>query len=110
MSNSTIHTGITFSCCPSVSVETLFTVANGYSGASKAAALVLLSAWNSNDFSLPIAELSLLDGDNFWHAINVINLRYHGKSPQSVIAGGDKKFHALYREWNHLETQRKKAT
>ncbi|MCO1336212.1 hypothetical protein MO867_17925 [Microbulbifer sp. OS29] len=94
---------------PAHSVETLLKVANGYSGASKAAALVLLSAWNSSDFAVPVAELALLDGDNYQHAINVMNLRYHGKEPQSVIANGDKKFHALYREWNHLEIQRKEA-
>ncbi|QFT53519.1 hypothetical protein [Microbulbifer sp. THAF38] len=91
------------------SVETLLKVANGNSGASKVAALVLLSAWNSNDFSLPVAELSLLDGDNYQHALNVMNLRYHGREPQNVIADGDKKLNALYREWNHLEIQRKEA-
>ncbi|WP_444901383.1 hypothetical protein ACJJIG_17725 [Microbulbifer sp. SSSA007] len=49
---------------PKQSVETLLTVANGYSDASAIAAQVLLSAWNSNDFAVPIAELALLDGDN----------------------------------------------
>ncbi|WP_444956768.1 DUF7673 family protein [Microbulbifer sp. ZKSA002] len=94
---------------PAHSVETLLTVANGNSGASKVAALVLLSAWNSYDFSVPVADLALLDGDNFQHAINVMNLRYHGRSPENVIADGEKKFHTLYRDWNHLETQRKEA-
>lgn len=91
------------------SVETLLTVANGYSGASAIAAQVLLSAWNSNDFTVPVAELSLLDGDNYQHALNVITLRYMGKEPQSVIAHGEKKFRTLQVEWSHLETQRKGA-
>ncbi|WP_444903801.1 hypothetical protein ACJJIU_00110 [Microbulbifer sp. CnH-101-E] len=94
---------------PTQSVETLLRVANGYSGASEIAAQVLLSAWNSSDFAVPVASLSLLDGDNYQHALNVMNLRYHGRAPQSVIADGEKKFHALYREWNHLEIQRKEA-
>ncbi|WP_444931536.1 hypothetical protein ACJJIF_07100 [Microbulbifer sp. SSSA002] len=94
---------------PAHSVETLLRVANGYSGASEIAAQVLLSAWNSSDFAVPVAELSLLDGDNYQHAINVINLRYQGKSPQSVITNGEKKFHTLYRYWSYLEIQRKEA-
>ncbi|MFA0812662.1 DUF7673 family protein [Microbulbifer epialgicus] len=94
---------------PKQSVETLLTVANGYSGASAIAAQVLLSAWNSNDFTIPVAELALLDGDNYQHALNVITLRYMGKEPQSVIAQGEKKFRTLCIEWSHLETQRKSA-
>ncbi|USD19989.1 hypothetical protein MJO52_12960 [Microbulbifer variabilis] len=94
---------------PTLSVETLLRVANGYSGASAIAAQVLLSAWNSNDFTVPVAELSLLDGENYQHALNVMTLRYQGKEPQNVIAQGDKKFHTLCVEWSHLETQRKGA-
>ncbi|WP_444886503.1 DUF7673 family protein [Microbulbifer sp. JMSA008] len=94
---------------PTQSVETLLTVANGYSGASAIAAQVLLSAWNSNDFTVPVAELSLLDGENYQHALNVMTLRYQGKEPQSVIAQGEKKFRTLCVEWSHLETQRKGA-
>ncbi|WP_444901318.1 hypothetical protein ACJJIG_17240 [Microbulbifer sp. SSSA007] len=94
---------------PKQSVETLLTVANGYSGASAIAAQVLLSAWNSSDFAVPIAELALLDGDNYQHALNVITLRYQGKEPHSVIAHGEQKFRALSVEWSHLETQRKGA-
>ncbi|WP_226649010.1 hypothetical protein [Microbulbifer variabilis] len=94
---------------PTQSVETLLTVANRHTGASEIAAKVLLSAWNSSDFAVPVADLALLDGDNYQHALNVINLRYHGREPQSVIANGEKRFHALWRDWNHLEIQRKKA-
>ncbi|WP_444945618.1 hypothetical protein ACJJIP_16485 [Microbulbifer sp. VTAC004] len=90
---------------PIQSVETLLTVANGYSGASAIAAQVLLSAWNSNDFTVPVAELALLDGDNDQHALNLIT----GKDPQNVIAHGEKKFRTLCVEWSHLETQRKGA-
>ncbi|WP_226649369.1 hypothetical protein [Microbulbifer variabilis] len=94
---------------PTQSIETLLTVAKGNSGASEVAAQVLLSAWNSSDFAVPVANLSLLDGDNYQHALNVMNLRYHGRAPQSVIADGDKKMNALWREWNHLAIQRKDA-
>ncbi|WP_299583039.1 hypothetical protein [uncultured Microbulbifer sp.] len=94
---------------PTQSVETLLTEANRHTGASEIAAQVLLSAWNSRDFTVPVENLSLLDGDNYQHAINVMDLRYHGRAPQSVIANGDKKFHALWRDWSHLETQRKEA-
>ncbi|WP_226649308.1 hypothetical protein [Microbulbifer variabilis] len=94
---------------PTQSIETLLTVAKGNSGASEVAAQVLLSAWNSCDFAVPVANLSLLDGDNYQHALNVMNLRYHGRAPQSVIADGDKKMNALCREWNHLAIQRKDA-
>ncbi|WP_444933637.1 DUF7673 family protein [Microbulbifer sp. JTAC008] len=94
---------------PAHSVETLLTVANRHTGASEIAAQVLLSAWNSSAFAVPVADLALLDSANYQHAINVMTLRYHCKEPQRVIPNGDKKFHALYREWNHLEIQRKEA-
>lgn len=36
----------------------------------------------------------------------VMHLRYQGTEPQSVIASGKKKFHALYRTWKYLQIQR----
>jgi len=90
-------------------VETLPTVASGYSGTSVIATQVLLSAWNSNDFTVPGAELTLLNEDNYQHIPNVISLRHQGKEPQNIIAHGEKKSRTLCVEWFHLEIQRKGA-
>ncbi|MFI2810169.1 hypothetical protein [Microbulbifer sp. JSM ZJ756] len=68
-------------------------------GASEVAALVLLSAWNSDDFSLPVAELCRLDDDNFRHAMNVIELRYYGAEPHRMVPNGNELFGELCRRW-----------
>lgn len=83
------------------SVEALLELESYQSGSSEVAALILLSAWNSYDFALPVAELGRLDGDNYRHAMRVITLRYHGHEPHTVIPHGDKRFQALYQRWAH---------
>ncbi|WP_051686936.1 hypothetical protein [Microbulbifer sp. HZ11] len=85
------------------SVEALLKIESYQSGSSEVAAQVLLSAWNSYDFTLPVAELARLDADNYRHAIRVITLRYHGHEPHTVIKNGDKRFMALHDRWVHLK-------
>lgn len=86
------------------SVETLLGLAIGDSGGATPAALVLLSAYNSQDFQVPVDELCRLDPDNYRHAINVITLRYRGIEPHEVIENGERRFVALWEEHKHLRT------
>ncbi|MEW5250589.1 DUF7673 family protein [Microbulbifer sp. 2201CG32-9] len=83
------------------SVEALMKLERLQCGGSEVAALVLLSAYNSYDFTLPVAELTRLDGDYYRHAMCVITLRYHGHEPHTVINNGDKRFRALCQRWAH---------
>jgi hypothetical protein len=84
------------------SVRALLNVANSYSGGSKPAALVLLSAYNSYEFTIPVNELCVLDPNNYQHAINVITARYHGTEPHEVIDDGAAIFDELWNNWKHL--------
>lgn len=86
------------------SVETLLGLAIGDSGGATPAALVLLSAYNSQDFQVPVDELCRLDPDNYRHAINIITLRYRGIEPHEVIEHGARRFDALWERWEHLRT------
>ncbi|MBN8431834.1 hypothetical protein JF535_13330 [Microbulbifer salipaludis] len=85
------------------SVEALLTIESYQSGSSEIAALVLLSAWNSYDFAVPVAELARLDPDNYRHALRVLTLRYSGHEPHTVIENGDARFKALHDRWAHLK-------
>lgn len=72
-------------------VETLARLVNTGSGASRAAASVLLYAWNPIH---PIRDLWTLDLNNFQAALTVIAATYQGE----VFKGGD-----LVPEWSGLE-------
>lgn len=91
------------------SVEALLTVEARCTGASEIAALVLLSAYNSFDFSVPVADLGSLDGDNYKHALNVITVRYMGFEPHTLVENGSARFEAMRRRWEHLSTNKEAA-
>ncbi|WP_346839800.1 hypothetical protein [Microbulbifer sp. SAOS-129_SWC] len=86
------------------SILALLKLERGNTGASEIAALVLLSAWNSYDFAVPVADLCRLDSDNFHHAMNTIELRYHGAEPHRLVPNGNEEFEALCQRWAHLKT------
>lgn len=75
-------------------VERLAKLVNTGSGASRAAASVLLYAWNPDH---PIRDLWTLDRDNFVAAVNVIAATYQGE----IFRGGE-----LIPEWSGLNMPR----
>lgn len=89
------------------SVEALVRVAQGYTGASRVAAQVLLSAYNGDNFHVDITELGVLDAKNLAHTLRVI----WGRSaqpclePHKVIHDGEAVFHALWDNWCRLHVQ-----
>lgn len=91
------------------SVEALLTVEARCTGSSEIAALVLLSAYNSFDFAVPVADLGSLDGENYRHALNVITLRYMGFEPHTVVENGSTRFEAMRARWAHLSTNKEAA-
>lgn len=85
------------------SVIELMKLARGDTGGSKVAALVLLSAYNSYKWSLPIVELGNLDDNYYQHAMNVIHGRlYSCHEPHQVISDGQQHFDKLWAQWQHL--------
>lgn len=83
-------------------VQNLLKIATGDTGGARASALVLLSAYNSDDFRLPIAELGCLDPQRYADAIAVIRCRVElGIEPHEVIADGGRKFEALWQTWRN---------
>ena len=90
-------------------VEALLTVEARRTGASEIAALVLLSAYNSFNFTAPVAELGSLDAANYKHALNVITLRYMGFEPHTVVENGSDRFKAMCLRWEHLNINKDAA-
>ena len=76
-------------------VTRLLEIANANTGGSAAAAYTLLSAYNSYDYALPIAELGRLDIRSMKAVQMVIGMRYHGTEPHEYIANGSKTFERL---------------
>ena len=69
------------------------------SGGAYVAAKVVLSAYNSSDYPLDIAELGALDTDLFEDALNVIRLRIqHAYEPHEFFTEGRQLFEAIAEE------------
>lgn len=82
------------------SVKALLPLALGDTGGSRIAALVLLSAYNSHAWRLPIVSLSILDNKNYAHALNVIRGRVElGTEPHELIPDGGQQFEELSDIW-----------
>lgn len=76
----------------------------------RAAAQVLLSAYNGDAFQLDITDLCNLDQENYENAITVIRGRYEiRQEPQQVLQDGSQIFRDLWRQWEGLKlTERAK--
>ena len=84
-----------------VSTEALLLVAQGNTHSSTAAALTLLSAFDSSEFFLPLRELRNLDQDNFKHAAQIIESNWDGLSPHQTLDHGEDRFIELSQQWKH---------
>jgi len=83
------------------STKALLMIAGGNTHSSTAAALTLLSAFDSDAFSLPLRELRQLDGENFKHAAKVIESTWDGLSPHQTLDQGEDLFIELSNQWKH---------
>lgn len=81
-------------------VKKLVPIAQRDTSGSRIAALVLLSAYNSYTFQVPLADLALLDEANFEAAITVIRGRAELRiEPQELIDNGQTIFENLFEQW-----------
>lgn len=81
-------------------VETLLQVAPLDCSGGRVAVQVLLAAYNSYDYKLDIAELSLLPMRQYCAALAVIRGRVElGIEPQDMVPGGLDRFEALCEIW-----------
>lgn len=77
-------------------IETLMPLAEDY----EPAAMVLLSAYNSQKFQLAVVSLNKLDQENFEAALAVIFWRWKtNRSPHQVIENGSARFIELAKFW-----------
>ena len=92
-------------------VHRLLRVVNISCGASRAAAQVLLSAYNGDSFQLSIPDLCILDPNNYQAALVVIQGRCQGiAEPHELIPNGSRIFEELCADWAgyHLQNRWKR--
>lgn len=88
------------------SVARLLHIANSGTGASQAAAGVLLAAYNIYSYTVDVGELCLLDDTNYQCAKNVLDWRVlYGIEPHRMIENGDQLFQQLSADWPHLKRE-----
>lgn len=81
-------------------VENLMAIAKQDTSGSRAAAQVLLSAYNGSEFQLDISDLCLLDFPLYACAIAVIRGRVELRiEPHEIISDGGQRFNALWDQW-----------
>lgn len=93
-------------------VETLLPVAMTDTSGGRAAAQVLLSAYNGNELHLDVTDLGNLDMRLFTAAIDVIQLRtLVNREPHDLIENGDERFLQVRERWQclHVANRHKHA-
>uniref|UniRef100_C6DZ80 DUF7673 domain-containing protein n=1 Tax=Geobacter sp. (strain M21) TaxID=443144 RepID=C6DZ80_GEOSM len=81
-------------------VVVLVGVAQQGTSGGRAAAQVLLSAYNGSEWQLDITDLNNLDRNNFEAAMTVIRGRHDTwTEPHSVIQNGSRIFDGLWKKW-----------
>lgn len=89
-------------------VHRLMPIAMADTSGSRAAAQVLLSAYNGYEFHLDVTDLALLDPRHLACALTVIKGRATlNREPHRVIPGGDEQFLRLWEQWEHLHVDRR---
>lgn len=83
-------------------VNKLIRLANSSCGSSRAAAAVLLSAYDPTNYPLEITELCLFDEEYLAAAMMVISLRvWNGKEPHELLVDGGSVFRRLVDDWGN---------
>ena len=84
-------------------VAVLVGVAQQGTSGGRAAAQVLLSAYNGSEWQLDVTDLNSLDRKNFEAAMTVIRERHDTwTEPHSVIQNGSRIFDGLWKKWFRL--------
>lgn len=77
--------------------------AYNHNGSARAAAQVLLSSYNGDNFQLDVSDLTHLDRKNYRAAITVIRSRYElSTEPHIVIENGAQLFIYLSLRWKRI--------
>lgn len=93
------------------SVAKLVQLAMGDCSGSRAAAQVVLSAYNGNEWQLDITDLCCLDDDHYAAALAVIRGRAEIRTePHLLIENGDAVFRRLWEQWSryHIDNRWKR--
>ena len=81
-------------------IRKLLPLAQGDTGGSRVAALVLLSAYNGADFQVNVVDLCSLDRVHYQAALAVIRGRVEtGREPQNFLKNGGEIFRDLWTRW-----------
>lgn len=81
-------------------VRLLTALAQTDTSGGRAAAQVVLSAYNGDEWQLDVTELSLLDGKYYLAALNVIRGRKELMiEPHTLILDGRQIFHRIWNQW-----------
>jgi len=92
-------------------VENLVLLANSNTNSSKAAAQLLLSLYNGNNWHMDLSDLCLLDFRNLQYALISIRGRVVlSIEPHQIIDNGTEKFLSLEAQWQHLHTNKRYQT
>lgn len=79
-------------------------------GGSRAAAQVLLSLYNGDDFHVDLTDLCLLDEHYYQAAMIAIRGRIEFRNePHEMIGGGGRIFEQLWEDWKHLHVKNRYA-
>ena len=84
----------------SAAVVQLFEVASHSGSGARAAAQVLLSTYNGEQWQMDLTDLCCFDNDNYRAALTVMRGRRELMcEPQRVIKDGDKHFEKIWEQW-----------
>lgn len=93
-------------------VRLLTSLAQTDTSGGRAAAQVVLSAYNGDEWQLDVTELSLLDGKYYQAALSVIRGRKELMiEPHNLIPNGRQIFHRIWNQWRryHISNRWKQA-
>jgi len=87
-------------------VAALVKLAQAGTGGGRAAAQVILSAYNGQAFQLDITDLCVLDAKNYQAALSVIRGRVElGTEPHNLIVDGDTIFGEIWDMWKRYSLE-----
>jgi len=91
-------------------IKRLLPLAQSDTSGSRAAAQVLLSAYNGDNWQLDITDLCVLDDDYYQAALLVMHYRRAlSEEPHTLITNGDQLFSELQQQWKryHINNRHK---
>ncbi|MCC5811347.1 MAG: hypothetical protein JJU06_13335 [Ectothiorhodospiraceae bacterium] len=89
-------------------VRRLYLTARHTTSGGRAAAQVLLSAYNGYEFHLDVVDLCLMDEQNLADALTVMQGRAMlGREPHNLLKNGGKLFEALAEQWSGLHVSQR---